>query len=220
MRESLRQPPLTRSLGTRLQEQFAPAYLTLTSIIQGVALSARVGRVEATSAHFDAADWVVAAATLVAFLAVWHEYLMQALAYVWLPTLLDSVVPFAFLVAELFMAHFVYGNQRAWLLAASLCLAVGVVAAGTSQVKARAQSHENVGVLRAVARVSALRLALTVVPAAAFLGACAGYDALGLDRSRLPVALGALLIVIVVVAGTIPYWNRILRYARNESTLA
>jgi hypothetical protein len=29
-----------------------------------------------------------------AFFGVWHEYLMQALAFVWMPTLLDSVVPF------------------------------------------------------------------------------------------------------------------------------
>jgi len=34
------------SIGARLLAQFAPAYLTLTSIIQGVALSALVMRVE------------------------------------------------------------------------------------------------------------------------------------------------------------------------------
>jgi uncharacterized membrane protein YcjF (UPF0283 family) len=61
------------SVASRLKDQFAPAYLTLTSIIQGVALSTLVIRIEATSERFDAADWLLAAATLVAFLVVWHE---------------------------------------------------------------------------------------------------------------------------------------------------
>src|SRR5438270_417065 len=96
-RQPMNQAQTPESVATRMKDQFAPAYLTLTSIIQGVALSTLVIRVEATSERFTAADWLLAAATLLTFLVVWHEYLMQALAYVWLPTLLDSVVPFGFL---------------------------------------------------------------------------------------------------------------------------
>ncbi len=101
------------AVGKRLLDQFAPAYLTLTSIIQGAAVPTLAARVEATSAHFGAADWLLSIVTFLVFVLIWHEYLMQALAYVWMPTLLDSLVPFAFLAAELFAAHFVYGNQRA-----------------------------------------------------------------------------------------------------------
>src|SRR5690348_15607044 len=133
------------SVATRLREQFAPAYLTLTSIIQGVALSTLVIRVEGTYEHFDTADWLLAAATLLAFLLVWHEYLMQALAYVWMPTLLDSAVPFAFLVAELFLAHLVYGNQRAWLLGGSLAFAVGILAYALRRTQTYRNSRENIG---------------------------------------------------------------------------
>src|SRR5512146_2403281 len=102
------------SVAERLREQFAPAYLTLTSIIQGVALSTLVIRVEGMSEQFTLANWLLAIATLLAFLLVWHEYLMQALAYVWMPTLVDSAVPFGILITELFLAHFVYGNERVW----------------------------------------------------------------------------------------------------------
>jgi hypothetical protein len=116
------------SVGARLLSQFAPAYLTLTSIIQGVALSALVIRVEGNADHFGPANSLLAAATLLTFLLVWHEYLMQALASIWMPTLLDSAIPFAFLVAELFMAHFVYGDQRAWLLAAGIGFSFGPAA--------------------------------------------------------------------------------------------
>lgn len=50
--------------------------------IQGVLISALVVRVEATYTHFETADWLLTAVTLLAFLLIWHEYLMQALAFI------------------------------------------------------------------------------------------------------------------------------------------
>ncbi len=83
--------PAPEMISQRLKGQFAPAYLTLTSIIQGVALSVLAARVEATYAQFDATDWLLTIATFLVFLEVWNEYLMQVLAFVWLPTLLGSL---------------------------------------------------------------------------------------------------------------------------------
>jgi hypothetical protein len=208
--------PTPEVVATRLKGQFAPAYLTLTSIIQGVAISTLVARIEATSSQFDAADWLLATATFLAFLLVWHEYLMQALAYVWMPTLLDSLVPFALLVAELFAAHFVYGNQRAWLLAVGVAFTVGVAAWGASFVQAQGHADENRGVLRAVGSLLWVRLTLTVALTVLYLGAWALYDVLRLGQVRLAVALVALLGIGVAVASTVPYWNRVLAHARGK----
>jgi hypothetical protein len=55
---------------------------------------------------------------------------MQVLTFVWVPTLLDSLVPFAFLACELFMAHFVFNNLRSWLLTLGLMF----VAGGAAQI--------------------------------------------------------------------------------------
>jgi hypothetical protein len=203
------------SVATRLKEQFAPAHLTLTSIIQGVALSTLVIRVEATYEHFMTADWLLAVATLLAFLVVWHEYLMQALAFVWLPTLIDSLVPFGFLTSELFMAHFVYGSQRAWLLATGIGFVVGVLARSQGTKQARIHVQENRGVLAAVAGSSRTRLALTVAPAALFLGAWALYDLLGLGRVQTAIAAVSVIAMIAIIGGTVPYWNHVLAYARS-----
>ncbi|HKV00501.1 MAG TPA: hypothetical protein VJQ26_00170, partial [Ktedonobacteraceae bacterium] len=71
--------PAPETVSQRLKGQFAPAYLTLTSIIQGVALSTLVMRVESTNAQFDATNWLLTVATFVGFLAVWNEYLIQVL---------------------------------------------------------------------------------------------------------------------------------------------
>lgn len=200
------------SVATRLREQFAPAYLTLTSIIQGVALSTLVLRVEGMSEHFDLANWLLAIATLLAFLLVWHEYLMQALAYVWMPTLIDSAVPFGILVAELFLAHFVYGGERVWLLVAALAFILGMVAWGTTH----AHAQENADVLKAVAGISPTRVLPSAVSIVLFLGMWALYDVLHLGQARDLVAGIAVVVIAGVIATTIPYWNRVLAYARRE----
>ena len=106
-------PPAPERVAQRLKEQFAPAYLTLTSIIQGVALTALLVRVEALYPRFGAVDWVLAVTTFLVLVDIWHEYLMTVLAYVWTPTLLDTLIPFGFLAAELFLAQFV-DDLRPW----------------------------------------------------------------------------------------------------------
>jgi len=200
------------SVAARLRQQFAPAYLTLTSIIQGVALSALVVRVEGTYEHFGLENWLLATATLLAFLLVWHEYLMQALAYVWMPTLIDSAVPFGFLVAQLFLAHFVYGSERVWLLVAGLAFGLGIVAWGTTH----AHSQENADVLKAVSGLSPARVLPSIICIVVFLGMWALYDVIDLGQVRGLVAAMAVLVVASVIATTVPYWNRVLAYARSD----
>ena len=73
-------------------------------------------------------EWLVAAATFLVCVDIWHEYLMTVLSQVWLPGLLDSLVPFAFLLTELLMVHFVGGDLRGWLLAYGLVALMGVAA--------------------------------------------------------------------------------------------
>jgi hypothetical protein len=204
------------SVAARLREQFAPSYLTLTSIIQGVALSALVIRVESVGELLDLSGWLLVAATVLSLLLIWHEYLMQALAYVWMPTLLDSALPFAFLVAELFLTHFVYGNQRAWLLAATVSYTVGLAANVLARTQTDRDRRQNAGVVEAQRDYAPVRLALAIAAIAILLAAWAFYDLLGLDQVPALVSAGALLLVLISIAGTVPYWGRVLAYARRE----
>jgi hypothetical protein len=216
MADSLTSAPV----GARLLSQFAPAYLTLTSIIQGVALSTLVIRIESNADHFGPVNWLLATATLLAFLLVWHEYLMQALAYVWMPTLLDSVIPFAFLVAELFMAHFVYGDERAWLLAAGIGFGFGLASYALRRSQTYRHQQDNAGVVQAIRGFAGPRLAFSVAPAVIFLLAWALYDVLGLGRIPIVVAAGAVVVVVSAILGTVPYWQRVLAYARSQGNAA
>src|SRR5260370_8325522 len=155
--------PAPLMIPQRRKVQFAPAYLTLPSIIQGVALSVLAARVEPTYAQFDATDWLLTIATFLVFLEVWNEYLMQVLAFVWVPTLLDSLVPFAFLAGELFMAHFVYHGLRGWLLTLSLLFIVGGAANLLTLTQARTLAEENRDIARVLPPVGWVRLLLNPV---------------------------------------------------------
>ncbi len=208
--------PAPETVFQRLKGQFAPAYLTLSSIIQGVALAFLAARVEATYTQFDAMDWLLTAATFVGFLAVWNEYLMQVLAFVWMPTLLDSLVPFAFLACELFMGHFVYHNLRGWLLTVGLIFVVGGAAQILTVTQARSLADENRDMTRVLAPHFRVRAVLEAVIVVFSLCAFALYDLLRLEQAQFVIELLAFALVIVFISSSVPLWNQLLAYARGE----
>ncbi len=207
--------PKPVSVTDRLKSQFTPAYLTLTSIIQGVALSALVVRVEDNYAQFNTSAWLLAVATFVAFLIVWQEYLMQALAFVWVPTLLDSVVPFTFLASELFMAHFVYNGLRGWLLSFSVTFLLGITAQVVTIIQARTQTEENFEVAQATSRLGKIRGAISIFYVFAGMVSWAFYYRWNLSQFQTLIALLALTAILIFLAGMVPYWNRVLRFAQE-----
>lgn len=208
--------PAPEIISQRLKGQLSPAYLTLTSIIQGVAFAFLATRVEGTYAQFDATDWLLTGTTFVGFLTLWNEYLMQILMFVWMPTLVDSLVPFAFLATELFTAHFVFHSLRNWLLSLGLTFAVGIMASFVTSVQARNLPEENRDVVRALASLTLIRLVLGVVIMVLCLAAWALYDVLRLEQVQIVVALAALFAIVVFLGSSVPYWNRALAYARGE----
>lgn len=208
--------PPPEIISQRLKGQLAPAYLTLTSIIQGVALGFLAVRVEATYAQFDTTNWLLTITTFVGFLTLWNEYLMQILLYVWVPTLVDSLVPFAFLAGELFMAHFVYGGLRNWLLSLGLTFVVGTIASIVTSMQARTFPEENRDVARALTPLNGVRAVLSMLLLVLCLAAWALYDVLRLEQVQNVVALVAPVAMIVFLGSSVPYWNRILAYARGE----
>ena len=205
------------NIAQRIKSQFAPAYLTLASIIQGVALSTLVLRVESTYPGFNAVAWLLTITTFLVILDIWHEYLMMVLAYVWLPTLLDSIVPFAFVATELFLAHFVYGNVRGWLLAYAGCYLVGIAAGVLTSAQVRKLAEENRIVHNRLASYDRFRGVLVVILAALSLLAWALYDVLRLEQVQLIVALVAFVGCIIFISSSIPFWNQFLDFVLGKS---
>jgi hypothetical protein len=209
-------PPGSERVSRRLREQFAPAYLAITGLVQVLVLDALISKVEGAYADYGTTEWLVAAATFLVCVDIWHEYLMTVLNQVWLPGLLDSLVPFAFLVTELLMVHFVGEDLRGWLLAYGLVALVGVAAWAQRNLRLRQFADEERDVPLALATRHWYRAALAVAVTLLGLLGWLLYDALGLDAAQLAVAAAALAGVVVIIASSVPMWNEILRYAQGE----
>ena len=173
---------------------------------------------EGDYANYGAVEWLVAVATFLVCVDIWHEYLMTVLSHVWLPGLLDSLVPFAFLVTELLMVHFVGGDVRGWLLGYGLVALVGVAAWAQRNLRIRQFADEERDVPLALVARHWYRAALAVAVTAFGLLGWLLYDPLGLESAQLAVAAAGLVGVVVIIASSVPMWNQILRYARGAPT--
>jgi hypothetical protein len=78
-------PPGPERVSRRLKEQFAPAYLAISGLVQVLVLDALISRVEGGYNEYGAVDWLLAVATFLVCVDIWHEYLMTVLSHVWLP---------------------------------------------------------------------------------------------------------------------------------------
>jgi hypothetical protein len=209
-------PPGPERVSRRLREQFAPAYLAISGLVQVLVLDALIARVEDGYSEYATVDWLVAVATFLVCVDIWHEYLMTVLSHVWLPGLLDSLVPFAFLVTELLMVHFVGDDLRGWLLGYGLVALVGVAAWAQRNLRIRQVADEERDLLLALATRHWYRGALAVAVTAFGLLGWLLYDPLGLESAQLGLAVAGLGGVVAIIASSVPMWNQILRYARGE----
>jgi hypothetical protein len=209
-------PPGPERVSRRLKEQFAPAYLAISGLVQVLVLDALISRVEGGYNEYGAVDWLLAVATFLVCVDIWHEYLMTVLSHVWLPGLLDSLVPFAFLVTELVMVHFVGEDLRGWLLGYGLVALVGVAAWAQRNLRIRQFADEERDLPLALATRHWYRGALAVAVTAFGLLGWLLYDPLGLESAQLAVATAGLVGVVAIIASSVPMWNQILRYACGE----
>lgn len=102
-------------LGARLLDLFPALYLTLASIIQGVAFSYLLGAVHDHLDHLTLLVALRAIASLELIAAVWSLYAIWAFALVWYPNVLDALIPFAYGAAEVLLCLAIGENMARWL---------------------------------------------------------------------------------------------------------
>jgi hypothetical protein len=115
---------------------------------------------------------------------IWHEYLTTVLSHVWLPALLDSLVPFAFLASELLMVHFVGEDLRGWLLGYGLVALIGVAAWVQRNVRIRQFADQDRDLPLSLATGHRYRGALALAVALLGLLGWLLYAPAGLGTSR------------------------------------
>jgi hypothetical protein len=106
---------------------FREMYLTLISIIQGVAFGFLAERM--FNAHGATAEQKIAfAICFMMIVTVWHEYMVGSTIFTWTPTLLDSVIPFAIGMTEFQLIAGAQATTRSFLARLGVFLSVGTAA--------------------------------------------------------------------------------------------
>lgn len=112
----------------RAENTFGTVYLTLISIVQGVALGFLA---QATAGSYDTLGIDRIGRTVGAILiiiAVWQEYMVKATAFSWVPTILDTIFPFLLGVGEFLLAAAILKPLAHYLLLVCVFYGVGAFA--------------------------------------------------------------------------------------------
>lgn len=111
----------------QLEESFREMYLTLVSIIQGVTFGFLADRLF-TTPHPTTEQWLAYAVCFLMMVVVWMEYMVGSTAFTWIPTLLDSIVPFGLGMAEVPLIIAARMDAGTFLTRLAIFLAVGLLA--------------------------------------------------------------------------------------------
>jgi hypothetical protein len=214
-------PQTPREMTNRLHGMFLPAYLTLMSVIGGVALAALTGEVQAHRQRnsITPTQWILVLATYLLYLAIWNEYVMGVVIYVWFPSLLDAAFPFAWLIVEMVLCYSTFGGVRGYLLAFAFAVAMGPINYLHLTLRVRRLHEDQLVIHRLLRGYRQFRFFVgPIIFLAILLLAWGVYDVARLGGYEIAVALIILVMVVVVLASSIPYWNIVLRYARSDTS--
>ncbi|HEY7021251.1 MAG TPA: hypothetical protein VH349_09040 [Ktedonobacterales bacterium] len=214
-------PQTPREMTNRLHGMFLPAYLTLMSVIGGVALAALTSEVQAHRQQnaITPTQWILVVATYLLYLAIWNEYVMGVVIYVWFPSLLDAAFPFAWLIVELILCYAAFGGVRVYLLAFAIAVAMGPLNYLHLTLRVRRLHEEQLVIHRLLGGYRQFRFFMgPVIFLAILLLAWGFYDVVGLGKYETAVAVVILVMVVVVLASSVPYWNIVLNYARSDAS--
>ena len=115
---------------THMREAFAVIYLTLLSIIQGVALAALFMKVDSIIARhsFHAPQIIMAIGIFLTIVTIWNQYQMGLMLYVWTAQLFDAFIPFTIGLFEFGMISGLEYGAAAVLVADGLLGLTGIAA--------------------------------------------------------------------------------------------
>ena len=142
----------------RLTDSFSLVYLTLLSVIQGVALADLALVVGAGYQQFTVVRWLLVLVNFGMVITVWHQFTMHITLWSWIPDLRDAIVPFVIGALELVFNHMISLSLSAWLfilaiIATTATLAIWYVG---QRAKEESENTKMLSLLRRQHRLFAL----------------------------------------------------------------
>lgn len=212
-------------LSQRLQNSFSNVYLTMLSIIQGVALSVLAAVVYSGYQQFNSIQWVLVPCTFIIYLMIWYQLSMNVTTWEWILRFEDSFVVFIAGGIEFALAYSIplvttFG-LRIWLWTNAFSAVMGVI--GIYQVDRHAlQEEKNRNILLRINKVTRFRKAYMLLTAVATLVlALIGFvkhldtaDSMGVNATTY-IAIGAAVVIGAFMVLSIVYWNLVVKYSQT-----
>ncbi len=196
----------------RIKAQFSTIYLTLISVIQASVLSYAMVCTDGLLHGLTARTAILLTTTFLVIVMSWNEYVMGSTTFRWVPTLVDSFLPFLVGASEFLMVRSLVRDGAGWYfwLAAFCFLGWG---AFVNQYREARRLSDNRAVIAALGRWTLSTEILLLIISGLAVGA-------GVIDSSLPVgsptrtllAVAALAGTFAYLIRTVFYWRRITRH--------
>ena len=219
-------PPDHRALLRVITENFSGVYLTMLSIIQGVALTDLASIFFSERTHMSAVQWIEVATMLWTLVYVWNHFMADALMAYWIPDIEDAALLFGTGVFEILANHAIVWGAAPWL--STLAIMLCCWSAGTFYIRRQEERFVRDPVLLTVLRRRMKRLGLQTLGGGVVVGAFAvwcgvahaGADSSSTEARTVALASVAVAFAVSVAIGTTSarFWRRVRRYAYTGET--
>lgn len=104
------------------------SYLSLMSIVQGVAFGFLALQVYQNFRNYGLVAWILTITTFLLIILTWNEYIIGITIFKWVPNLIDASIPFLFSTSEIWLAATIKEKYQEWYLAFFIFCIVALIA--------------------------------------------------------------------------------------------
>jgi len=202
---------LRKQLYRRLMQLHESSYLTLLSIVQGVALGFLALNCPSNPALN--VECILFSATFLVIVLTWNEYLMGVASLVWIPTFFDALIPFSLSMSEIFLAKNIAGDLEKWFLSMSVLLYIACIAFGNMYVQAE-RYRINKNMLVKLGKLKLISMSFCLFFGVTFFTVWLIKQLW--FKTFIPLfSLLSILVAIAFVFRTWFYWKRVVMYSKG-----
>jgi hypothetical protein len=196
----------------RIKAQFSTIYLTLISVIQASVLSYAMVCTDGLLHGLTARTAILLTTTFLIIVLNWNEYVMGSTTFRWVPTVVDSFLPFLIGASEFLMVRSLVRDGVGWYFwLAAFCL-LGCMAFINQYRQAR-RLPENAAVFVALGRwTRSTEILLLAISVFAVAMGFIDISLPGCSPIRTLLAVAALAGTVAYLVRTVFYWRRITRH--------
>lgn len=198
----------------RIKAQFSTVYLTLISVIQASVLSYLMVCADGLLGSITLRTGLLLVTTFLIVVSCWNEYVMGSTTFRWVPTLVDSFLPFLIGASEFLMVRSLSRNGAAWYFFLAAFCVFGYLAF-FNQYRAARRLPDNDVVFAALGQwtLASEILMLAVAVFSIVVGVIDGGLPLS-SPARALLAVATLGATVVYFIRTAFYWRRITRHVQ------